>query len=103
MPSVVNGEKPLLENRYFMIQGNKAFFLLSPKYETVKQHTYLYVFVFQKEVDKKKNEGHVRYRLKQFSFSLIKAFSYFLLNRSIKASFVITVMVYHPHSFQYDV
>ena len=64
MLSILNGEKPLLENRYFMIQGNKAFsFLLSPKYETGKQHSYLYVFVFQKEVDTKKNEGHVRYRL----------------------------------------
>ena len=101
MRLLLNGQKPLLENRYFMIQGNKAFFFITPKYETVKQHTY--VFVFQKEVDTKKNEGHVRYRLKQFSFSLIKAFSYFLLNRSIKASFVITLMVYHPHSFQYDV
>ena len=28
---LLNGQKPLLENRYFMIQGNKAFFFIIPK------------------------------------------------------------------------
>ena len=46
---LVNGEKPLLENRYFMIQGNKAFFFIIPKNMKLVSNIHICMYLYFKK------------------------------------------------------
>ena len=56
-----------MEGNHYYIDALSCKKCLLSEYETFKEQTHIFIFRIL-EVDTKKNEGHVCYRLQQFSF-----------------------------------
>ena len=82
---LVNGEKPLLENRYFMIQGNKAFFFIIPKNMKLVSNIHICMYLyFKKKSIRRKMKDTCVIAFSNFLFPLEKHFRIFCSKEASK-------------------
>ena len=85
MLCILNGDKPLLENRYFMIQGNKAFFFIIPKNMKLVSNIHICMYLyFKKKSIRRKMKDTCVIAFSNFLFPLEKHFRIFCSKEASK-------------------